>query len=68
MDENQFDNITSKLISLNWPTVNPYAGLQVAGLVIRYFCFCEMGVYKLTLQWERFTKICLKQRNKTETY
>jgi hypothetical protein len=30
------DNTTFKLISLNWPTVNPYAGLQVAGLVIGY--------------------------------
>jgi hypothetical protein len=36
MNKNQFDGTTFKLISLSWPTVNPYAGLQVAGLVIGY--------------------------------
>jgi hypothetical protein len=56
MNKNQFDGTTFKLISSDRPTVNPYAGLQVAGLVIGYFCSHETEVAKLMSQWERTTK------------
>jgi hypothetical protein len=60
LNKDQFDNTTSKPISLNWPTVNPYAGLQVAGLVIGNFYFSETEVLQANVAMEKVYKICLK--------
>ncbi|HZD35872.1 MAG TPA: hypothetical protein VE130_11770 [Nitrososphaeraceae archaeon] len=57
MDKNWF----IKFISLDRSTVNPYAGLQVAGLVTGNL----REIPKLTLQWERHRKMFeLTQHNR----